>query len=54
MAERQESGKEGISDKRETHLAVLSLFGSALIWGLICIPIGFCAMPGFTASSRLR
>ena len=38
MAERQESGKEGISDKRETHLAVLSLFGSALIWGLIWYP----------------
>ena len=38
MTERQESGKEGISDKRETHLAVLSLFGSALIWGLIWYP----------------
>ena len=38
MAERQESGKEGISDKRETHLAVLSLFGSAMIWGLIWYP----------------
>ena len=38
MAERQESGKEGISDKRETNLAVLSLFGSALIWGLIWYP----------------